>query len=689
MKALYVRGYGVVLLALLITSPIGSIAFPTQPLSQSSSPKCVPPPSGLMSWWPGDGNANDIVGTNKGSLQNGATFAPGLVGQAFSLNEPGPVPFFCASCAYVSIANNFPSAVNEVTIEAWVYPTGSPENQWVYTQYPTGPQLGFGGTDQSGLIFWRPNGDSPFFFNIPGSIPLNRWSHLAGTYSATTRLSHLYVNGNLVGSASSSGPVSLTATPFIGKRLQQEFFVGLVDEVSIYSRALSGLEIRNIFNAGSAGKCKCQLSIDPKWSQSDAPWGDTLYDFCQAGPVPCMPLGHDFMKQQGCATTALAVALHQAGVTTDPISGTPVFDPGLLNAFMEFGSSAVTGTAGDYVGHAVNFEMTTLDVSRATILARGGKALYFDDSFRNDSSLSDLKDLVCKGRPVIVAVAPVKNCVPLAGLPGGHYVIVTGEKDDAIGNHHFDIVDPGCAHGVGSGAITSLDSYNNNFEIRGFISDPTDVSTLEVATDNNADVLVTDSAGSTTGFDPATQLAREEIPRSSYGRDFITDNDTGQQSTGTQHSINLFHPNQGVYHIVVTGLRLGIYELFVGAFATDGTPQPRYSAAGIAGPGSTRFLTIEYTSSPSGATNVVLVATFQSTFDEVSNSLQLGLIDNHGIANSLSQKIQAANNASGPARANILNAFKNEVNAQCGKHVTALAAQVLSGDADSLISQTQ
>ncbi len=29
---------------------------------------CVPPPSGLVSWWPGDGDAADIQGANDGTL---------------------------------------------------------------------------------------------------------------------------------------------------------------------------------------------------------------------------------------------------------------------------------------------------------------------------------------------------------------------------------------------------------------------------------------------------------------------------------------------------------------------------------------------------------------------------------------------------------------------------------------------
>lgn len=55
-------------------------------ISLSKPGQCVAPPTGLVSWWPGDGTAIDIVGNNHGILQNGATFAPGMVGLAFSLD---------------------------------------------------------------------------------------------------------------------------------------------------------------------------------------------------------------------------------------------------------------------------------------------------------------------------------------------------------------------------------------------------------------------------------------------------------------------------------------------------------------------------------------------------------------------------------------------------------------------------
>src|SRR5437016_3987819 len=75
---------------------------------------CISPPPGLVSWWPGDGNANDIAGTNNGTLLNGATFAPGEVAQAFS---------FDGADDQVRVPNDVSLEPARVTVEAWVRAT--------------------------------------------------------------------------------------------------------------------------------------------------------------------------------------------------------------------------------------------------------------------------------------------------------------------------------------------------------------------------------------------------------------------------------------------------------------------------------------------------------------------------------------------------------------------------------------
>src|SRR5437764_3427761 len=80
------------------------------------TPTCVPPPSGMVSWWPGDGNPNDIRGSNNGTLQGGATFAPGEVGQAFSLDGIDD---------RIDVADNpnLNPGTGSFTVDAWVFKT--------------------------------------------------------------------------------------------------------------------------------------------------------------------------------------------------------------------------------------------------------------------------------------------------------------------------------------------------------------------------------------------------------------------------------------------------------------------------------------------------------------------------------------------------------------------------------------
>src|SRR3954452_22263254 len=78
---------------------------------------CITPPSGIVSWWPAEGNASDIVRTNNGVLHGGLSFASGNVGQAFN---------FDGTAAYVSMAATSSLNVglsNGFTIECWINPS--------------------------------------------------------------------------------------------------------------------------------------------------------------------------------------------------------------------------------------------------------------------------------------------------------------------------------------------------------------------------------------------------------------------------------------------------------------------------------------------------------------------------------------------------------------------------------------
>lgn len=92
---------------------LGTIISATIVLTASANlTNCTPPPTGLVSWWRGEGNALDQVGGNSGVMLNGAGFDTGIVGQAFRFNG--------SSNSYVEVADS-PNLrlTNALTIECW------------------------------------------------------------------------------------------------------------------------------------------------------------------------------------------------------------------------------------------------------------------------------------------------------------------------------------------------------------------------------------------------------------------------------------------------------------------------------------------------------------------------------------------------------------------------------------------
>ena len=83
------------------------------------------------------------------------------------------------------------------------------------------------------------------------------WTHAAVTYDGTTGLLQQYLNGSVVVSSYASAYIGVNPAPLlIGSSGGCSSFTGLIDEVSLYNRALTSEEINAIINAGSAGKCQ-------------------------------------------------------------------------------------------------------------------------------------------------------------------------------------------------------------------------------------------------------------------------------------------------------------------------------------------------------------------------------------------------------------------------------------------------
>ena len=242
-------------------------------LNGSYEVECVLPPSGLVSWWPGDGDATDILGGNDGNLMNGADFTVGKVGQAFYLDGADD---------YVEV----PDATNldipgSFTVDAWVR---LDELKYIstiltkehnalpfdvnYNLHILDYKMFFALTFDAGASLLTGSGgcDAGGCYVIGAttltSSNLGQFLHVAAVYDDTTKTLTVYLNGVKDGEATffTSGKPMTNVEPIrIGRRNAYSAatnFNGVIDELELFDRALPASEIQAIYNAGSAGKCK-------------------------------------------------------------------------------------------------------------------------------------------------------------------------------------------------------------------------------------------------------------------------------------------------------------------------------------------------------------------------------------------------------------------------------------------------
>lgn len=227
-------------------------------------------PSGAVSWWPAEGNAQDVVGPNHGTPQNGADYAAGIVGQAFQLDGSNDL----------ILAPHHSSLVyaDKVTIEAWIRPTSNSGAQVIFSKWNDNTSdESYIFKNNGGVLRWELSKDqNNDLADVQGNgaIPAGEWSHVAATFDGA--VARVYLNGVLDGERSASGLIddsvtdALIGAVFSGGGMA-EFFGGLIDELTIYDRALGPDEISAIWEAGAEGKL---LSDGLSVTDSSGPEGD-------------------------------------------------------------------------------------------------------------------------------------------------------------------------------------------------------------------------------------------------------------------------------------------------------------------------------------------------------------------------------------------------------------------------------
>lgn len=246
---------------LLITLFYLTGIFILKPAQAASS--CATVPIGAVSWWTGDHTAADFFGVNNGILKNGATYATGKVSETFSFND--------STSAYVAVPNS--SSLNvgtgDFSMEGWIKTSSTKDVNTIQAKQ-TRPYYGAHGTGYhlyipiGGIGLGLQMGDGTDTFNLVANkfIADGKFHHVATTVKRNAAEgARLFIDGKLmkVGNPTAiTGSYDNTAELRIGGHSFDSWrsFSGNIDEFTLYKKALTDVEVKAIYDAGSFGKCK-------------------------------------------------------------------------------------------------------------------------------------------------------------------------------------------------------------------------------------------------------------------------------------------------------------------------------------------------------------------------------------------------------------------------------------------------
>jgi len=138
------------------------------------------------------------------------------------------------------------SVATTLTLEAWIYPTAYPAERATIIQGMTsnGYYLSLA-SDGSLQCYWYSTSPAGYHSSGASTISLNLWSHVIATWDGSNV--KLYVNGIQKNIVAVTGVGVASTINGIGAESVARQFVGTIDEVRIYSVALSADEIYQHF----------------------------------------------------------------------------------------------------------------------------------------------------------------------------------------------------------------------------------------------------------------------------------------------------------------------------------------------------------------------------------------------------------------------------------------------------------
>ncbi len=220
--------------------------------------------SGLVAYYPFDGNANDASGNGRNGFVNGPALTADRFGQQNSA-------YSFDGMDYIE-TRGMPS-LSSYTISAYVKDANLSDEGRIFSNGDWGEVF-------KGSIDLLVYGASPAILNQTGSSQVEYWSdqvitsdwtHVVATYDDSTHIAKIFINGVEVIGHYQRGNSLPTPNQnpiynfYIGRNgggSAIKYFTGSMDDLRIYNRALSGTEVQQLYSLGATVPSQAQTIAD-------------------------------------------------------------------------------------------------------------------------------------------------------------------------------------------------------------------------------------------------------------------------------------------------------------------------------------------------------------------------------------------------------------------------------------------
>ena len=193
------------------------------------------PGDGLVAHYPFENNVNDISGSGNNGINHGASFVDGKVGKAGSFDGGD----------YVNLEQNLLNGVEEFSVGMW---TKIDSIDYYSTLFNKLYSFFIVITPDRKIMTWKGTGskwESGARLISNNQLSLGDWHYVV--FSSDSGNSYIYIDGKLDKKGNSMGAIPSSSKIEVGYRKTEgtQPYDGKIDELKIWSRALSSSEILN------------------------------------------------------------------------------------------------------------------------------------------------------------------------------------------------------------------------------------------------------------------------------------------------------------------------------------------------------------------------------------------------------------------------------------------------------------